>query len=366
MINKLVIENLRHRPVRTLLSVVAIGVEVTMILTLVGLCRGMLDESQRRARGAGADIWVRPPGSSVISLSSAPMPEKILTFFQQQPHVVLATGTMSQVLRGVESITGIDIDAFERMSGGLRFLSGGRFANQFDVVVDERYATQHKLRVGDTIRLLGKPWRVCGIVEPGKLARVMVRLPLLQELTSNTGKVSQILLKVDRKENVDKVVDTLKAHPQLEGYGIYSIEEFTSMFSVGNVPGLSEFIGVVIALSVIVGFLVVFLSMYTAVLERTREVGILKSLGATPGFVLSMLVRETALLALTGTALGIVLTYGTRWLVSFLVPASLTQKIVSDWWPIAAAIAIGGAMLGSLYPGWKAVRQDALEALSYE
>ena len=60
MINKLVLENLKHRPVRTMLSISAIAIEVTMILTLVGLSRGMLDESARRARGVGADIWIRP------------------------------------------------------------------------------------------------------------------------------------------------------------------------------------------------------------------------------------------------------------------------------------------------------------------
>ena len=65
MLNKLVFENLRQRPVRTCLSVLAIGVEVTMILTLVGISYGTLDETARRARGVGADILVRPPASSV-------------------------------------------------------------------------------------------------------------------------------------------------------------------------------------------------------------------------------------------------------------------------------------------------------------
>jgi hypothetical protein len=68
LLNKLVFENLRQRPVRTCLSVLAIGVEVTMILTLVGISYGTLDETARRARGVGADILVRPPSSSIISI----------------------------------------------------------------------------------------------------------------------------------------------------------------------------------------------------------------------------------------------------------------------------------------------------------
>jgi hypothetical protein len=89
LLNKLVLENLRQRPVRTCLSVIAIGVEVTMILTLVGISYGTLDEAARRARGIGADILVRPPASSIISLSSSPMSEKLVPFLMKQPHVTL-------------------------------------------------------------------------------------------------------------------------------------------------------------------------------------------------------------------------------------------------------------------------------------
>src|SRR5574341_383382 len=152
------------------------------------------------------------------------------------------------------------------------------------------------------------------------------------------------------------MIAALKA--QLPDYPMYSMEELTSMYSVQNVPGLKAFIGVIIGLSIVVGFLVVFLSMYTAVLERTREIGILKALGATPAYVLNVIVRETTVLAVTGSVAGVLLTYGTRWVVMTFVPAALTQKIVPGWWPIAAAIAIGGALLGAVYPAWKAARQD--------
>ena len=147
---------------------------------------------------------------------------------------------------------------------------------------------------------------------------------------------------------------------------MYSVPELTSLYSVSNVPGLSAFIDVIIGLSIVVGFLVVFLSMYTAVLERTREVGILKALGASPAYVLNIIFRETVLLAVVGALFGILLTYGSRWAIMTLVPASLTQKIVPGWWPIAGLIAVTGALLGAMYPAWKAARQDAIEALSYE
>ncbi len=364
MLNKLVFENLKHRPVRTSLSILAIGVEVTMMLTVVGLSHGMLEDSANRARGAGADIWVRPPGSAAIGLSSAPMSEKILQFLEKQEHVRFTTGMVAHPIGGVSTVSGLNLEAFNQMSGGFTYLDGGPLEGPDDILIDERYARQNQVKAGDTIEIMNRPWRVAGVVEPGKLARLVVDLDQLQELTGNTGKLTQAFIKLDDPANTEKVIASLKA--QLKDYQIYSIEEFTSLFQVDNIPGLSAFINVIIGLSVIVGFLVVFLSLYTSVLERTREIGILKSLGASPLFVLGMLMRETALLAGIGTALGIIFTYGTRFLVMTLVPAALTQKIVPEWWLIAAAIAMAGAMIGATYPGWKAASQDAIEALSYE
>ena len=192
----------------------------------------------------------------------------------------------------------------------------------------------------------------------------MVELPVLQELTANTGKISFIYVKLEDRKYLDATIAALKQ--KLPDNPIYSLDEFLSMFSVNNIPGLNAFITVIVALAVAFGFLIVFLAMYTAVLERTREIGILKALGATPGYVLNVLLRETLLLALIGTGLGILFTYGTRFVIMARYPATLTQVIVPDWWPIALVTAVLGAILGAFYPGLKAAKQDAVEALSYE
>src|ERR1700739_3491482 len=107
-INRFVLSNLAQRPIRTFLSILAIAVEVTMILTLVGVSYGTLDGTGRRARGVGADIMIRPPGSSILSLSSSPMTDKLIPFLESQPHVSMATGTTVQPLGGFDSITGLD------------------------------------------------------------------------------------------------------------------------------------------------------------------------------------------------------------------------------------------------------------------
>jgi putative ABC transport system permease protein len=361
--NKLVFENLKHRPVRTLIGIVVIGIQVTLILTLVGLREGTLSDQATRTRGVGADIMIRPPSSSVVSMSGN-MPARFAAKIDEQPHVKVSTGVLQQGTDLFNYVTGLDLAQFDKLSGGFHFLSGGPFQHPDDVMIDEFYAAQHKYHVGDTVMLLNRPWRVCGIYQSGMLTRVVVPLDTLQDLTANTGKVSMIYVKLDDPSRTEQVIESLRS--TLKDYRIYSMEEFTSLYSVSNIPMLKGFIWVVIGLGVVVGFLAVLLSMYTAVLERTREIGVLKALGASPGYILNILLREAAIIAIAGAIFGILLSYVTRFVIHNLVPASLIQAIVPAWWPIAAAIAVAGALLGAVGPGLKAARQDAIEALAYD
>jgi len=364
LINRLVLENLKHRKLRTILSALSIGFQVTMILTVVGISRGMLEDSVSRARGVGADIWIKPPGASAISLSNASMPEKMIDYFRKQDHVTAAAGTLVVAIGGISTVTGIDLEQFISLSGPFKYLSGGPFTGPDDLIIDEWYANQSKKKVGDTVSILNHDYRVCGIVEAGKLARLFVPLRTLQDLTGSTGKISQAYLKLDRPENTTSVIDSLKVN--LADYTILSIEEFVSMFNVNNIPGLQAFIYVIIGLSIVIGFLVVGLTMYTSVLERTREIGILKALGASPPDVLTIIVRETLLLAFAGWLAGIALTFAANALINGLIRANLQSVIVTGWWPIALLIAVVASLLGAIYPGLRAARQDAIEALAYE
>ncbi len=345
-----------------MLSAVAVGVQVTMVLTLVGVSRGMLADMANRSRGVGAEIVVRAPGSSLIGFSGN-FSDKFVELLRTQPHVTAVAGTLVQPIGGINSITGIDLKTFNAVSGGFRFLEGGPFRQPNDLIVDDVYARGNNTHAGDIITLPNGKWRVAGVVESGKLSRMFADLTVLQDLSANNGKITTAFLKLDDPANTASVIAELKK--KLPDNPIYSTEELVSLMSIDSIPMLKNFIWVVITLAVLIGFLVVFLSMYTAVLERTREIGILKALGATPAYVLGILLRETTLLAVIGSILGIIMTYGTKFLINTFVP-SMAQVIVPDLWPRAAAIAIGVALLGALYPGLKAARQDAIEALAYD
>jgi putative ABC transport system permease protein len=365
MINKLVLQNIKHRWVRTLLSAIVIGVQVTTILTLVGLSQGMMEDSARRARGVGADIFLKPPGLSSFTMASAQVQQSFVPFVARQPHVKMALGVLIAPLFGVSSMAGVDFNRFSEMSGGFTYLAGGPIRQPDDILVDSFYERQNNIKVGQTVKLLNHNWHVTGIVEEGKLSHWIVALSRLQELTSNHGRVTQIVVKLDDSANTQAVVTQL--NQVLAGnLQALSIDELTSTYSVNNLPQLKAFINIVEGLSIVVGFLVVFLSMYTAVIERTREIGVLKALGAKPGTILDLLIRETLVLAVAGCIIGILLSFGTQWLIMSLVPASIQIVTVPGWWPTAALIAIVGALLGAIYPGIKAAKQDTIEALAYD
>jgi putative ABC transport system permease protein len=364
---KLVIENLKHKPMRSLLSMFLIAVPVTLILCLVGLSRGMLADSARRARGSGADIIVRPPGSSLLTLSGAPIPEKMVDFLGRQPHVAQALGMITHPVTSATFVMGIDLNTFNGMSGGFKYLEGGPFQDPNDLIVDEYYARQNKLHAGRYVTdILNHRWRVAGVVEGGKLSHLIVPIRTLQDLAGYTGKISLIYVKADKAGDIPVVMAELKA--LLPEYNIYTMEEFTSLLTVENVQGgaLSTFINVMVGIGVVIGFAVVLLSMYMAVLQRTREIGILKALGASRWFILKVILAEAVIMGLGGTIVGIGLSFAARALILALYPASLTQAITPDWWPIAGAISLVGVLLGALYPGLSAAAQDPIEALAYE
>jgi putative ABC transport system permease protein len=363
---KLVLENLKHRPMRSLLSILLIAVPVTLILCLIGLSRGLLEDSQNRARGIGADIIVRAStASSVVSSSAATIHEGLVRKLEEQPNVSLAMGVIVHPIEQPLNIMGIDQDKFDQMSGGFTFVAGGPLQGDYDVLIDRYYAAQRAVGVGGSLRMLNHDWRVAGIIEGGKLARVVVKKKVLQELDAATGKVTVVYVKCDDPSQTDAVARQLKVL-LADDYKIDKMEEFLAMFNVNGIPGLSAFISVIVGIGVVIGFAVVCLSMYMAVLQRTREIGILKSLGASKSFILRIILSEALMLGIGGTIFGIVMSYGAYHLIRTLVPASIPMVIVKEWWLIAGFITIAAATLGALYPGLTAARHDPIEALAYE
>ncbi|HEY6339629.1 MAG TPA: FtsX-like permease family protein [Candidatus Sulfotelmatobacter sp.] len=368
MMNKMVVANLVHRPIRSLISVVAIALEVTLILLVVGLCYGIMNENKTRTSGVGFDVIVQPPGSSFFAaIGGAPVSVKIADVLRRIPHVKVVSPVVWQIATGggVEVIDGIDIPSFEALGGPFRYVQGGPFRGPDDVIVDDFIARQKHVKVGDTMEILNHQFRVCAIVENGRGARKFVPMATMQDIIGAPGKASVFYLKLDDPANTEAVVAAVKNQPGMGNYVVRSMEEYLSMMTPSNLPGFRPFIAIVIGVSLIIGFLVIFQAMYTAVMERTREIGILKSIGASKAYIVNVILRETILLALAGIAVGIGVSLLARLGIEQRWPLVHIDKS-NEWMLRATVIALVGATLGAIYPAYKAAQKDPIDALAYE
>ena len=366
--NKLVIANILHRPMRSIISVLAVALEVVMILSIVGVFMGMLNDQKQRTSGIGADLILWPSNASYMNgVGGAPLPVKDIEALRRLPHVVTVSPVIQHLSTTgkIEILYGIDYESFNALKPFV-FISGGPFKGPNDLIVDDVYAGSDKgHQVGDTLTILGQQFRISGIVEHGKGGRRLLPLATMQQMLGAPDKASNFYIKCDSPENLETVVSEIHATRGFEDFPVQTIDEWLQSMTPDKLPGFNLALDVVTVIAVIVGFLVIFQSMYTAVLERTREIGILKSMGASKGTIVSVVLRETAVMAVTGVIVGIVGTYGVQLLMKYTLPTTHFE-ISAHWIGQGAGIAFLGALFGALYPAWMAARKDPIDALAYE
>jgi putative ABC transport system permease protein len=230
-----------------------------------------------------------------------------------------------------------------------------------EVIVDSERAQDPETRLGATFELLGKDFEVVGVYEPEVGARVKMPLASMQSLLGAPERCSWILVKVASGASPEEVARAIEE--RFPGNQIVFTRDIPGMWARG-LPSLEVFLDLVIALSITISGLTIFLSLYTAVTERTREIGILKSMGGSKRFILWMIESEALLLSIVGMALGGLVTVIARWQI--MSRTSLVVELEPSWVLITAALALLGGMGGALYPALKAALQDPVEALSYE
>jgi putative ABC transport system permease protein len=365
--NKLVFANLLHRPVRSIISVLAVAIEVVMILSIVGIFMGMLNDQKQRTNGIGADLMMRPSHASIMNgISGAPMSVKIADVLRKLPHVAVVSPAIlnfSTATGDFGVIYGIDYDSFNALRPFV-FLAGGRFQGPNDVIVDDVFAGAAH-HVGETIKVMDHSFRICGIVEAGKGGRKMIPIGTMGDLIGSEGRASLFYIKGDDPANMQPIIQEIHAVRGLEDFPVQTMDEWLSQMTPEKLPGFNQALAAVTGIAVVIGFLVIFQSMYTAVLERTREIGILKSMGASKPAIVGVVLRETAVLAVAGVIIGIAGTYGVRLLMAHFF-STLNFEITAGWLSRGALIAFAGAICGALYPAWMAARKDPIEALAYE
>ncbi len=359
----MVMQNLRARPLRSALNVVAISLQVFLVLLIVGLTSGVLADWGERAEGVGADILVQPPNSSIFfAFSSAVIQESVVKQIAAVPSVDEESPIVVVVDSGsLNVIYGIDEPSFEGLSKGFQFVSGHKLTNADDVIADDLVAQSRHLHIGDSITLLNHPFHVAGIVVHGKGARFFIKIKSAQEIAGAENRVSMVYVR-SRGATAAARASIVQLLPN---YVVRSMAEYMTLMTSSNLPELKPFIRSFVILGASISFLVVLLTMHTMVMERTREIGILKALGSSRAGILGLIEAEALTMAVLGAALGVIITFSTCAFLRYWFP-TLQIRISADWVAKAIALALLASVVGALYPAFRAAKADAIEALAYE
>jgi len=351
------------RRLRSLLTVVAIAIQVILVLLIVGLTSGVISEWGKRVEGVGADVLVQPPNSSIFfAFVSVSMQESLgdqiralSTVDEVAPTVILSEP------KNLVMIYGIDYKRFNALSRGFLFRDGRPFAGPDQVIADDIIAETRHLKVGSQVRLANHDFTVCGIVAHGKGARYFIPIRTAQEIAGAEKRVSMFYVR-SKGDTEAARAQILKLMPD---NSVRSLSEYMTMMSSSSLPQLRPFTRTMVALGIVVSFLVVLLNMHTLVMERTREIGILKALGFSRFDVVELLLGETLILTSMGAGLGIALTFLIEAILKHTNPA-LTVLISPAWIFSAILLALIGAAAGAVYPALRAASYDPVVALAYE
>ena len=355
--------NLAARPVRCALSILAIAIQVVLVLMIVGLTSGVLYEWGKRVEGVGADLLVQPPNSSIFfSFSSAVMAESLADQIAKLPDVDEAAPTL--VVSDPKTliiIYGIDYKRFNALSQGFIFRDGRPFQSPDEAIADDIIAQTRHLKVGDTVNLANHLFTISGIVAHGKGARYFIPLKTGQDIIGAENHISMVFVR-SKGDTETARAEILKLDPQNR---VRSMSEYVSLMNSSNLPELKPFIKTMVGLGIVISFLVVLMNMHTMILERTREIGILKALGFSRLDVVKMFLLETAVLTVVGSLIGIGITFLTQAILKQANPG-LSILITPGWVVASIGLALIGASLGAAVPALRASTVDPVEALAYE
>jgi len=366
VMDNLVLSNMTHRPARTLVSVLGVAVGVLLIAFTVGLAHGVLRERGRREGGVGAEIMVRAAGTVGLAGTQRPtMPVSLADEINRIEGVraavpVLQKTDTSDTGFGLRVIDGVPFDSYARLAG-LRMIAGRGVESGDEAMADSTWLEQRKGQVGDPVKVFGRDFRIVGVYEPPGGSRIKVPLSTAQAEAGVEGLATAILVSINDPAGQEAVAERIhQAFPEEQ---IIFTSDLPELYTA-SVPALNVFINVVVGVAAVISTLVILLAMYTTVTERTRQIGVLKSLGMSKAGVAWVIEQEALAVSILGVVVGVLLTFGARFLVMNLT--SLTVDIEPRWLGFALLIGLAGGTLGALYPALRAANQDPVEALSYE
>ena len=401
--------NLLHHRLRSLLSALGIGIGICMLITLSGLARGSLHEVADRWESVDADLIVLPRGwgDNASDKSGSGLADgyarKIRADHGEMVARVVPVFTWQMKLAGQDHMAaGVDPNDWPTLTGG-RALSEGRLFDPngafarwierkllapstgeedeeeiveispeqlaeagrsgLELVIDSRLAEAGGLAVGQRVRAANHDWEIVGIVPAGAMTRVFLPRRAAQFLFGSGDIRKSTLMFVKLRRGVD-VGPAARAIQNTIRQDVVPLSRYRGML-VEKFGILFVYVDMVNVIALVIAFLFIMVTLYTMVLQRTREIAILRSCGATGLFILRQVLAESVLLTGLGTAIGIGLSFPAAWAIRAARPL-LTVAITWQWIALAIAAAAAGALLSGLWPAWRAVKIDVVEALTLE
>jgi putative ABC transport system permease protein len=369
--DNIVLSNLAHRPARTLVTILGVAVGVLLVVFTVGLAHGVLRERGRREASVGAEIMVRAAGTTGMGGQqpfAVPVEHAREIARLEGVRAAVAMGqttASSESGFGVRLVDGVVFDDYARMAG-TRVVEGRAVRSGDEAMVDQVWIEQNRAkdpqaRVGGVVKLYDRPFRIVGVYEPPGGARIKIPLSTMQDQVGSEGRASSVLVACAMPAEQEAVA--ARVHAAFPEDQIVFTRDLPELYATG-VPALNVFISVVVAIASAISVLVILLAMYTTVTERTRQIGILKSLGMSNSKIAWVIEQEAIVVSVLGVALGLALTFAARF--ALVRVSSLSVEIEPRWVAFSLLIGLVGGTAGALYPALRAARQDAVEALSYE
>lgn len=356
-----------HRPARTVVSTLGIGIGILLIVFTIGLANGTMRERANREKNVGAEIMFRSLGSTGLSADALKLPTSMRGEIEKVEGVAAAipiaqnSVAANEGLFGSRLIDGVSYDEYANMAG-LQIVQGRKFTDGRDEMMsDSSWLERRKLKIGDKFSIYDREFEIVGTYEPSAGARIKIPLTTMQAQLGAEGMASAFLVKIKDGQKQEIVGNNLNA--RFPDNQIILTSELEELYMQG-IPALGVFLDVVVGVAAAISGLIILLTMYTTVTERTRQIGVLKSLGMSNANIAWTIVQEALLISAGGVIFGISATFVLKLILgkwTTLTVAIQPQTVIT----IVIVGLISGA-IGALYPGMRAARLDAVEALNYD
>lgn len=365
---RLALSNLVCRKGRSAITIVGVGVGIMLLLVIVGMTEGTIREVVDRMQNVDADLIACPRGFSLTTDRGAPLGEAYRGLLQAVDGVADAVPVANWwvVVGGQQQNTlGVHRADLPRIKGSHAYAAGGDFQGGNEMVIDQRLADAAGLKVGSVVDVWARPFTVVGICRTGIPTRVLMPIETIQQAAYNGSSVCTFFfIKCRSPKDIAAVTQRIAADETF-GMQVIPVPDYGRLLTTGSLRILRQLVWAITGVGLLISFLVISLSMYTTILERTREVGILKALGAGRGFIVGSILAESVLLCLGGVVVGFGLAALGKLGVERVLPL-MTVAITGRWLVNAAALGFAGGVLGALYPARRAARLDPVVSLSYE